>query len=558
MYTSGTTGHPKGVIHSLGSITHGSKALLSRLNELIGHGEEETYVAYLPVAHIFEFVCELIHLMRGVLVCYGSPRTLVDTSVRPCGDLSFYKPFFLIGVPRIFETMKKTVEARLPPPGSLRRRLFDAAYRSRLAALRRGRDVPLYNRHIFAASHAVLGPRLRAICCGGAALAHKTQEWVHVVLGVPLVQGYGLTETVSNGLVQRVGELRHAAGQALRGTELCLVDTEDYRHSDEPHPRGELWIRGPCVFRGYYAQPSMTREALVYEDDDCDHEHDNEDDAEENDRVDVRKAEVCERNGATTVCVIGKDTEKDLTMDSLGGGVATEESSDATFRTTEETTDDDVVDGHTNESVDGRKTKDCPTAGNACRVDTTGAGCSAMTCAKEHRRVRREGNRGPWLRTGDVVQIDRHSGQVSIIGRVKALAKNVLGEYITLESLEALYGMHPLVTPNGVCLLVDPQQPYIAALLLTDEAKAMRFAAEHRIAGVWPEVIGSAAFEAAAVASLTALAKREGRLPFECVRRVRVLNEEWTPENGLVTASMKIRRAQVEKHYATILKELFC
>uniref|UniRef100_A0A0A9Y1M8 long-chain-fatty-acid--CoA ligase n=1 Tax=Lygus hesperus TaxID=30085 RepID=A0A0A9Y1M8_LYGHE len=109
MYTSGTTGNPKGVIHSIGALTHGYHALSSAITELIGQEPNETYVSYLPAAHIFEFTCELIMLSRGILLCFGSPRTLTDVSARPCGDITYYKPFFMIGVPRIFEAIKKTV-----------------------------------------------------------------------------------------------------------------------------------------------------------------------------------------------------------------------------------------------------------------------------------------------------------------------------------------------------------------------------------------------------------------------------------------------------------------
>ncbi|EPY19304.1 long-chain acyl-CoA synthetase [Strigomonas culicis] len=207
MYTSGTTGNPKGVVHSLGSVTQGARGLNDRLTELLGVTEGETYVAFLPAAHIFEFVCEVIMLMRGTLLCYGSPRTLMDVFARPCGDLSQFKPFFLIGVPRIFETIKKTAEGRMPPLGSLKRQIFERAYESRLAALRAGMDTPFWNNKVFALPRSLLGPNIRGVCSGGAPLADKTQEWVNVVLGTPIAQGYGMTETVCNTTVQRTGEL---------------------------------------------------------------------------------------------------------------------------------------------------------------------------------------------------------------------------------------------------------------------------------------------------------------------------------------------------------------
>ncbi|KAG5488269.1 hypothetical protein LSCM4_08346 [Leishmania orientalis] len=429
MYTSGTTGNPKGVVHTIGALTQGALSLEERLTDLIGKEENEAYVAYLPAAHIFEFTCENIMLLRGAVICFGRPRTLTDASARPCGDLRAFNPFFFVGVPRIFETIKKTVEAKLPPAGTLKRQVFDHAYQSRLAALKKGKDTPYWNEKVFKLPRGILGSKLRGICCGGAPLSDKTQEWMCVVLGSLVAQGYGMTESVCNGTVQRSGELKCEAGQLLHGVEARLLDTEFYKHTDRPHPRGEVLLRGRFVFKGYFNQPKLTEETI------------------------------------------------------LPGG---------------------------------------------------------------------------WLRTGDVAEIDAESGQMRIIGRVKALAKNAMGEYIALESLEALYCECPVATPNGICVLVDPQQAFITALVLTDEGKAMEFARAHKVENArWPDVLRDAKFNAAVTTSLAEIGKRAGKKPFELLKRVRVLSDEWTPENNLVTASMKVRRSEVEKHYATIIKELF-
>ncbi|KAL7697288.1 long chain fatty acid CoA ligase [Lotmaria passim] len=429
MYTSGTTGNPKGVVHTIGALTQGALGLEERLTNLLGKEENESYLAYLPAAHIFEFTCENICLIRGTLICFGTPRTLTDATARPRGDLAEFNPFFFIGVPRIFETIKKTVESKLPPVGSLKRQIFDHAYQSRLAALRDGKDTPLWNEKVFRIPRSLFGNKVRGVCCGGAPLADKTQEWINVVMGQPVAQGYGLTESVCNGAVQRSGELKCEAGQLLCGVEARLLDTEFYKHTDKPNPRGEVLLHGRFVFKGYYHQKKMTEEAL------------------------------------------------------LPGG---------------------------------------------------------------------------WLRTGDVAEMDAETGQMRIIGRVKALAKNVHGEYIAMENLEALYCESPVVAPNGICILVHPQRPFIAALVLTDEGKAMEFARSHKIENAsWPEVLKDPKFNAAVATELAELGKKAGKKPFELPKRVRVLNDEWTPENNLVTASMKVRRSEIDKHYADTIKELF-
>ncbi|EAN90500.1 fatty acyl CoA syntetase 1, putative [Trypanosoma cruzi] len=429
MYTSGTVAEPKGVIHTFGSLKTGAAALGDRLTELLGPKEEgETYLAYLPLAHILEFITEIIMLNRGSLLCYGSPRTLSDMSARPRGDLAEFRPMMFVGVPRIFETIRKNVESQLPPVGSVKRSIFDAAYAARLRAIEDGKDTPFLNEKVFSVPRAMFGGKLRGIVCGGAPLGSKTQAFMNVVFGVPMAQGYGLTETCCNGSIQRTGELHPAAGQLLKGVEAKLCDTEEYKHTDTPYPRGALLLRGPALFKGYLKQEEATSEVFT--------------------------------------------------------------------------------------------------------------------------------KKGGWFHTGDVVEMD-DSGCLRIIGRVKALAKNLLGEYIAIEFLEALYGQHELVSPNGVCVLVHPQRAYICALVLTEQPKAMNFASVHKIPGNWPEILQEPLFHQRAAEALTALAKAEGRRPFELLRHVRVLNDEWTPENGIMTASMKIRRSAVDKRYADYIEQLF-
>ncbi|EPY26185.1 long-chain acyl-CoA synthetase [Angomonas deanei] len=250
MYTSGTTGNPKGVCHSIGALTQGSRGLNDRLTDLIGHEEEETYLSYLPAAHVFEFICECIMLGRGTVVCFGSPRTLTDLFARPAGDITTFKPFFLIGVPRIFETIKKGAEGKLPPVGTVKRALFDRAYASRLAALKEGYDTPFWNEKVFKIPRAMMGGKMRGICSGGAPLAHKTQEWMNVVIGQPVAQGYGMTETVCNTTVQRTGELNCVAGQLLKGWKCAFWIPKPTSTPTSPTHEGSCWCAVSSCSRG--------------------------------------------------------------------------------------------------------------------------------------------------------------------------------------------------------------------------------------------------------------------------------------------------------------------
>ncbi|KAG5512308.1 hypothetical protein JKF63_07833 [Porcisia hertigi] len=428
MYTSGTTGDPKGVVHTHRTLVAGMHTLEPRVMDLLGPpSNDEVYLSYLPMAHIMEFTITNMLIARGAIIGFGSPRTLTDATARPHGDLLTFKPCLLAGVPRIFDTLKKVVESRLPPPGSLKRRVFDHAYKSRLAALKEGKETPYWNEKVFSGPRAVFGNRMRVMLSGGGPLSAATQDFVNVVFG-RVVIGYGLTESVCVGAIQVSGDTQtNIAGLLEPGEDMKLLDVDDYKHTDTPEPRGEICLRGPFLFKGYYKQPELTKEVL---------------------------------------------------------------------------------------DKDG------------------------------------------WFHTGDVGSIT-HDGKLRIVGRVKALAKNCLGEYIALEALEAVYSGNELLLPNGVCVLVHPDKPYIAALCLTDEARATRFAKKHGIQGEYPDLLKDACFLQAAVASLVDTARASNRASFELVKRVRVLDDEWTPENDILTAAQKLKRRVIDVRYAQVIQELF-
>ncbi|ORC91201.1 putative fatty acyl CoA synthetase 2 [Trypanosoma theileri] len=430
MYTSGTTGNPKGVVHTHGSLASGIVALDQRLSDIYtGNGVEDVYCAYLPLAHILEFGIVNIFLKRGSLVGFCNPRTLTDEYAIPHGDFKEFRPRIVIGVPRVFDTIKKGVAAKLPQPGTLKRKIFDKAYATRLRALQKYQDTPYWNKAVFKMCFEAIGGRAYSMLSGGGPLSAETQTFMDVCFGGPmLIQGWGLTETVCCGTTQRLNYIEvNDVGQPVVTAELKLLDTAEYKHTDKPEPRGEILLRGPFLFKGYYKQEALTREA----------------------------------------------------------------------------------------------------------IDEDG-----------------------WFHTGDVGSMSSN-GTLRLIGRVKALAKNVLGEYIALETLEAIYSQHDVCITGGVCVLVDPARAYITALVLTEPPRALKFAEANGIKGSYEELLQNEVFHAKVAEALAAIAKKAGRKPFELVRYVRVLGDTWTPENGLVTPTSKLRRSNIDKHYADIIKELF-
>ncbi|KEG06048.1 fatty acyl CoA synthetase 2 [Trypanosoma grayi] len=126
-----------------------------------------------------------------------------------------------------------------------------------------------------------------------------------------------------------------------------------------------------------------------------------------------------------------------------------------------------------------------------------------------------------------------------------------------MEALESMYAHNALCLPNGVCVLVQPDKPYICALALTDESKAMSFAKEHGIDGKYPDILQDLVFRRKATESMQATARMADRQKFEVVRQVRFLSDEWTPENEVLTAAGKLKRRIIDKRYTDTIQSLF-
>ena len=166
---------------------------------------EDLYIAYLPLAHVLELIGESMMIMLGVAIGYSGPNTLTDKSTMikrgGKGDESLLKPTVMFCVPLILDRIYKGVTEQIRRKSSLVQELVNMCIEYRLECINRGEITPIMDRLIFRSIRALVGGRVRAIMSGGAPLAPDTHDYLKTVLGCPILQGYGLTETCAGGTV---------------------------------------------------------------------------------------------------------------------------------------------------------------------------------------------------------------------------------------------------------------------------------------------------------------------------------------------------------------------
>lgn len=293
IYTSGTTGKPKGVM-----LTHAN--MMSQLENVPLHFScTDRALSILPVWHIFERMVELFSISQGACTYYTSARRFAE-------DLKQVEPTFMGSAPRLWESLHQRIVATVRKAHPVRRILFHIAvflgvhYRAAVFVLR-NQDLRLrpvspmrvFLRKISAAlqwafllpwygffNAAVLetvrqkaGGSLKGTISGGGALSPEIDRFFNAI-GIPMLEGYGLTETSPVLAVRTPKRLVcGSVGPMIPQTEVRIVDPEtgkilfpDPARSDEGKgERGEIQVRGPQVMRGYYEDPVTTSEVLDQE-----------------------------------------------------------------------------------------------------------------------------------------------------------------------------------------------------------------------------------------------------------------------------------------------------
>jgi long-chain acyl-CoA synthetase len=251
IYTSGTTGEPKGVM-----LTHAN--LVSNMvagAKVLGVMHEDVALSFLPLSHAFERLVSYIYLFSGVTICFAES---LDTIRR---DIVEVRPTVMTGVPRVFEKLHARIIEKGLAESGIKRSIFQWAVdigqrhgREQLGGEPAGVLVQLQaalaDRLVFAKIRENLGDRVRYLVSGSAPLSMSIAAFFQGV-GLPIIEGYGLTETSPVLTVNPPGRARiGTVGPAIPGVELRIADD------------GEILARGPNIMQGYLNKPEATAEAL--------------------------------------------------------------------------------------------------------------------------------------------------------------------------------------------------------------------------------------------------------------------------------------------------------
>jgi len=270
MYTSGSTGIPKGVMITHKNMVTTATGLLDCIPVL---EPDDVYISYLPLAHAFEIASECFFFVMGTPVGYSSPHTMTDksTAIMPgCkGDASLLKPTIMCAVPLMLDRIRKSVNELVNSKGDFGREFFKFAVQYKLTWFRRGFNTPVLNRLLFKRIKDLVGGNVRVMACGGAPLSPDTHDFVRVCLDVKMLQAYGMTETAASATIMALNDFSTGrVGAPLSNCYIRLVDWPEghYHATDKPYPRGEIVIGGDCVTLGYFKNETLTKESFTEED----------------------------------------------------------------------------------------------------------------------------------------------------------------------------------------------------------------------------------------------------------------------------------------------------
>ncbi|KAH0790092.1 AMP-binding enzyme family protein [Histomonas meleagridis] len=256
MYTSGTTGYPKGCILTHTNLMSTASCFYTFVYPF---KSDDRLLSYLPLAHVYESVIHIVGIKcLGYIGFYsGSIKRLID-------EVKLFKPTVFIGVSRVFERVMDGLQLQISKKPFLIRSLFNTAFyiKSFITNKLRFQHVPILDK-AFTQVRDAMGGEIQLLICGGSALSTDTQNYLKIAFNVSFIQGYGLTETTAGTMVQKSTDVQNGnVGVLLKCTEAKLRDVPELNFYSKDL-QGELLLRGTSIFKGYYKDEESTKNAFA-------------------------------------------------------------------------------------------------------------------------------------------------------------------------------------------------------------------------------------------------------------------------------------------------------